>query len=43
MISEQIIEDYLEQESNYEDKMMRLKISLLLISLVALLFLSTIS
>jgi hypothetical protein len=40
MISERIIEDYLEQEAEYEDKVTKLKITLLILSVIGLLFFS---
>ncbi len=40
MITEQIIEDYLEQESDHADKIQKLKITLLFISVIALLVFS---
>lgn len=40
MITEQIIEDYLEQESGIAEKMYKLKITLLFISVIGLLFFS---
>ncbi|WP_290873576.1 hypothetical protein [Gracilimonas sp.] len=40
MISERIIEDYLEQEAEYEDKVIKLKITLLILSVIGLLFFS---
>jgi|GEM_PF-2318635 hypothetical protein len=40
MISEQIIQDYLEQEKDYSSKVTKIKIALLLISLTGLLIFS---
>lgn len=40
MISDQIIEDYLEEVDHSEQKRLKLKISLLLVSLIGLLFIS---
>lgn len=40
MITEKIIEDYLEQENDYSDKVMRIKIALLLLSVSALIYFS---
>ncbi|MEX2605004.1 MAG: hypothetical protein WD361_12415 [Gracilimonas sp.] len=40
MISEQIIEDYLEHKSNLSEMIQKLKITLLLISIIGLIFFS---
>lgn len=40
MISEQILSDYSEQESDYSEKVMRVKITLLFISVAALMYFS---
>lgn len=40
MISEQIIEDYLEQENNYQDWITKIKLTVLLISITALILFS---
>ncbi|WP_395086268.1 hypothetical protein [Gracilimonas sp.] len=40
MITEQIIEDYLKQESDHSEKIQKLKITLLFISVIALLVFS---
>ncbi len=40
MISEQIISDYSEEESDYSEKIMRVKIALLFISVTALVYFS---
>lgn len=40
MITEQIIEDYLEQESDHAEKMYKLKITLLFISVIGLMIFS---
>jgi hypothetical protein len=40
MISEQITQDYLEQENDLSDKVMKVKVALFLISLTGLLLLT---
>jgi hypothetical protein len=40
MISEQIIQDYLEQENDYSSRVTKVKIALLVISLTGLIFFS---
>lgn len=40
MITEQIIEDYLEQESDHSEKIYKLKVTLLFISIIGLMIFS---
>lgn len=40
MISDQIIEDYIEQNSDAQNKLVKLKVSLFILSLMALIMIS---